>query len=224
MGAILEMSRVSKVYREGRQEVTAVDGVSLHLEAGEVLLLMGPSGSGKSTLLSMMGCILHPSAGEIRVDGQAVSHLPEDELPAIRKRYFGFVFQAFNLFPSLTAVENVELSLRLKGWHKEDLRREALHLLERVGLTARAHFHPGDLSGGQKQRVALARALGGDPPIILADEPTANLDSKRGLEVLELLRQYALDLGKAVVIVSHDPKAEIIADRVIVLEDGRIRP
>jgi putative ABC transport system ATP-binding protein len=224
VGAILEICQVSKVYREGSQEVTAVAGVSLHLAAGEVLLLMGPSGSGKSTLLSMMGCILHPSAGEIRVEGQEVSHLPEDELPAIRKRYFGFVFQAFNLFPSLTAVENVELSLRLKGWRQEGRRHAALQLLERVGLADRAHFHPGDLSGGQKQRVALARALGGDPPIILADEPTANLDSKRGLQVLELLRQYALDLGKAVAIVSHDPKAEIIADRVIGLEDGRIRP
>lgn len=218
------MSKVTKVYREGSHEVTAVDRVSLRLDKGEVLLLMGPSGSGKSTLLSMMGCILHPSTGEIRVDGQEVSHMPEDELPAIRKHYFGFVFQAFNLFPSLTAVENVELSLRLKGWRQESLRREALQLLERVGLADRAHFHPGDLSGGQKQRVALARALGGDPPIILADEPTANLDSKRGLQVLELLQQYALDLGKAVAIVSHDPKAEIITDRVIVLEDGRIRP
>jgi putative ABC transport system ATP-binding protein len=223
MGAMLEMMEVSKVYREGTVDVTAVDSVSLHLEEGEVLLLMGPSGSGKSTLLSMMGCILRPSKGEIRVDGKIVSNLPEGELPAVRKRYFGFVFQAFNLFPSLTALENVELSLRLKGWKKEGIRREALNLLEKVALFDRAHFYPRDLSGGEKQRVAFARAIVADPPILLADEPTANLDSKRGKEVMRLLGQYARELGRAVTVVSHDSKAKAIADRVMVLEDGRIR-
>jgi putative ABC transport system ATP-binding protein len=223
MGAMLEMMEVSKVYREGTVDVTAVDSVSLHLEEGEVLLLMGPSGSGKSTLLSMMGCILRPSKGEIRVDGKIVSNLPEGELPAVRKRHFGFVFQAFNLFPSLTALENVELSLRLKGWKKEGIRREALNLLEKVALFDRAHFYPRDLSGGEKQRVAFARAIVADPPILLADEPTANLDSKRGKEVMRLLGQYARELGRAVTVVSHDSKAKAIADRVMVLEDGRIR-
>lgn len=223
MGAILEMNRVSKVYREGALEVTAVDAVSLYLDAGEVLLLMGPSGSGKSTLLSMMGCILHPSRGEIHVDGQLVSKLHEDALPTVRKRYFGFVFQSFNLFPSLTAVENIELALRLKSGKRETLRSEAMQLLEQVGLVDRACFYPADLSGGQKQRVAFARALVGDPPILLADEPTANLDSKRGKEILELLRQRATVHGKAVVVVSHDPKAKIVADRIVVLEDGKIK-
>lgn len=220
---ILEMTGVSKVYREGRVEVPAVDSVTLDLNVGEVLLLTGPSGSGKTTLLSMMGCILRPSEGEIRVDGKVVSRLPENELPRVRKRYFGFVFQSFNLFPSLTALENIELCLRLKGWKKEDMRGEALGLIERVGLRDRADFYPCDLSGGQKQRVAFARAMVGNPPVILADEPTANLDSKRGMELFGLLRQYSREFGRAVAVVSHDAKAEAIADRIIVLEDGKIK-
>lgn len=223
MGKILEMTDVTKVYHEGRVDVTAVDSVTLDLRKGEVLLLMGPSGSGKTTLLSMMGCILHPTKGEIRVDGKVVSDLLEDELPKIRKRYFGFIFQAFNLFPSLTARENIEICLRLKHWKREKIRPEAIKLLDRVGLSDRIDFYPGDLSGGQKQRVAFARAMVGDPPIILADEPTANLDSRRGMELLGLLKQYAKEFGRAVVVVSHDAKAEAVADRTVVLEDGRIK-
>jgi putative ABC transport system ATP-binding protein len=223
MGKILEMTDVTKVYHEGSVDVTAVDSVTLDLRKGEVLLLMGPSGSGKTTLLSMMGCILHPTKGEIRVDGKVVSNLLEDELPKIRKRYFGFIFQAFNLFPSLTAQENIEICLRLKHWKRENIRPEARKLLDRVGLSDRTHFYPGDLSGGQKQRVAFARAMVGDPPIILADEPTANLDSKRGMELLSLLKQYSKEFGRAVVVVSHDAKAEVVADRTVVLEDGRIK-
>jgi putative ABC transport system ATP-binding protein len=214
---------VTKIYNEGRVDVTAVDSVTLDLKEGEILLLMGPSGSGKTTLLSMMGCILHPTKGEIRVDGKVVSNLREDELPKIRKRYFGFVFQAFNLFPSLTARENIEVCLRLKCRNRKEIRREALNLLDRVGLGDRASFFPCDLSGGQKQRVAFARAMVGDPPIILADEPTANLDSKRGMELLGLLKQYSKEFGKAVAVVSHDPKTRVFADRTIVLEDGRIK-
>lgn len=223
MGKILEMTDVTKVYHEGSVDVTAVDSVTLDLRKGEVLLLIGPSGSGKTTLLSMMGCILHPTKGEIKVDGGLVSNLLEDELPKIRKRYFGFVFQAFNLFPSLTALENIEICLRLKHWKKEEMRSEALKLLDRVGLRDRTHFYPCDLSGGEKQRVAFARAMVGEPPIILADEPTANLDSKRGMELLGLLKQYAKEFGRSVAVVSHDAKAEALADRTIVLEDGRIK-
>ncbi len=223
MGKILEMTDVTKVYHEGSVDVTAVDSVTLDLLKGEVLLLIGPSGSGKTTLLSMMGCILHPTKGEIKVDGEVVSNLIEDQLPKIRKRYFGFIFQAFNLFPSLTALENIEICLRLKHWEKEKIRPEALKLLERVGLHDRTHFYPGDLSGGQKQRVAFARAMVGDPPIILADEPTANLDSKRGMELLGLLKQYSKEFGRSVAVVSHDSKAEAVADRTVVLEDGRIK-
>lgn len=223
MDTILELREVCKTYKEGKNEVKAVESVSLDLRRGELLLLMGPSGSGKTTLLSMMGCILHPTAGEIKVDGVTVDHLQEAALPDIRKKHFGFVFQSFNLFPALTAVENIELLLRMKGYEKKKLRAEALRLLEKVGLLERADFYPADLSGGQKQRIAFARALVGDPPIILADEPTANLDSKRGREVLDMLKRHAAEQGKAVAVVSHDPKAEAAADRVIILEDGRIK-
>jgi putative ABC transport system ATP-binding protein len=223
MNPIHEVRSVSKIYGEGDNKVTAVDSVSLQIRRDEMLLIMGPSGSGKTTLLSIMGCILHPTMGEVFVDGHALSGLGEEALPDIRKRYFGFVFQSFNLFPSLRAVENVELILRLKKHDRKTVRDEAFGLLEKVGLAKRADFYPADMSGGEKQRVAFARALAGDPPVILADEPTANLDSKTGAEVLKLLRDLADNSGKAIVIVSHDPKAEALAHRVVFLEDGRIR-
>lgn len=223
MKNILEVKEVTKVYQEGSTRVVAVDSVSLTLKRGEVLLIMGPSGSGKTTLLSMMGCILHPTKGEVIVEGQVASTLREDILPDIRKRYFGFVFQSFNLFPALKTAENVEVVLRLKAWDKKKIREEALNLLERVGLGNRTGFYPRDLSGGEKQRVAFARALAGDPPVILADEPTANLDSKTGREVLELLKRLAEESDKAIAIVSHDPKAEALAHRVVFLEDGKIK-
>ena len=223
MAMILEVKEVSKVYNEGESRVVAVDSITLGLNKYEMLLIMGPSGSGKTTLLSIMGCILHPTSGEVIIEGQAMDRLSEDELPDVRKKYFGFVFQSFNLFPSLTAVENVELVLRLKKTEAPRLRPAAMELLEAVGLAKRAGFYPADLSSGEKQRVAFARALAGGPPIILADEPTANLDSKTGLEVLKLLGKMAEQYGKAIVIVSHDPKAEAMAHRVVYLEDGRIK-
>ncbi|MBI5409526.1 MAG: ABC transporter ATP-binding protein [Nitrospirae bacterium] len=229
MDPILEVNNISKIFGEGDNKVTAVDSVSLDIKKHEMLLIMGPSGSGKTTLLSMMGCILRPTKGEVVVEGRIVSRGEasprpyEDVLPDIRKRFFGFVFQAFNLFPSLTAVENVELVLRLKRHDKKVIRSEALGLLEKVGLGKRAYFYPADMSGGEKQRVAFARSLAGAPPVILADEPTANLDSKTGMEVLKLLRELAENSGKAIVIVSHDPKAEATAHRVVFLEDGKIK-
>ncbi len=231
MNPTLEIRDVTKIYEEGSTRVLAVDSVSLSMKKGEVLLIMGPSGSGKTTLLSMMGCILHPTKGDVIVDGRMVSSLTEDALPDIRKQYFGFVFQSFNLFPSLTAAENVEVVLRLKAWDKnlsryaskrERLKQESLHLLKKVGLEKRADFYPRDLSGGEKQRVAFARALAGEPPIILADEPTANLDSRTGKEILWVLRNLAETSDKAVAIVSHDPKALELAHKVAHLEDGRI--
>lgn len=223
MSNILETYNITKVYGGGESRVQAVDSVTLGVRSHELLLIMGPSGSGKTTLLSLMGCILHPTSGMVTVDGMQVSSLSEDDLPDIRKKYFGFVFQSFNLFPSLNAVENVELVLRLKRFDKPRIRGEALGLLEKVGLAKRARFYPSDMSGGEKQRVAFARALAGDPPVILADEPTANLDSKTGAQVLGLLKRLAEDSGKAIVIVSHDPKAKALAHRVVFLEDGRIR-
>jgi putative ABC transport system ATP-binding protein len=220
---ILETRHVTKIYGEGETRVVAVDDVSLGLSPGEVLLIMGPSGSGKTTLLSMMGCILRPTAGKVHVQGQEVSGFSEALLPDVRRRNLGFVFQSFNLFPSLTTQENVELVLRLKDGATHQIHDRARRLLEDVGLAQRAHLYPADLSGGEKQRTALARALAGDPPILLADEPTANLDSHTGQEVLSLLRRQAEESNKAVAIVSHDPKAEAQAHRVVILEDGKIR-
>ena len=220
---ILETQAVTKVYGDGANRVVALDGASLRLHAGQILLIMGPSGSGKTTLLSVMGCILRPTSGRVIVDGKVASDLSEELLPDIRRHYFGFVFQSFNLFGSLTALENVEVVLRMKGVAKDTIAPQSLALLQRVGLAQRAHAYPRDLSGGEKQRTALARALAGDPAIVLADEPTANLDSKTGHEVLALLRTLAEETGKAVAIVSHDPKAESVADTVLTMEDGRLR-
>lgn len=223
MDPILEVKNITKVYREGATAVVAVDSVTLTLNKYEVLLIMGPSGSGKTTLLSIMGCILRPTQGEVMLNGEVVSGLPEDSFPHIRKQYLGFVFQSFNLFPSLTATENIEVVLRLKGLNRREIGSKALGLLEKVGLTRRAHSYPKELSGGEQQRVAIARALAGDPSIILADEPTGNLDSKTGKEILGLMRDFAEESGKAVAIVSHDPKAEALAHRIVFLEDGRLK-
>jgi putative ABC transport system ATP-binding protein len=223
MEAVLELKNVTKVYHQGNIKVTAVSDVSLRLERSKVVLIMGPSGSGKTTLLSMMGCILRPTSGDVIVGGNVVSRLREDKLPDLRRSHFGFVFQSFNLFSSLTAAENVEVALRLRNWNRRRLKAEAHTLLVKVGLEARAGFYPRDLSGGEKQRVAFARALAGDPEIILADEPTANLDSTIGKGILGLLKSVAETDGKAVCIVSHDPKAEALAHSVIVLEDGRVK-
>jgi len=229
METILELKNITKVYGEGDNRVIAVDSISLSLRRKQILLIMGPSGSGKTTLLSMMGCILRPTSGEVIIDGKTVSRgeaapgPSKETLPDIRKQYFGFVFQSFNLFPSLTAVDNVSLILRLKKHDGEKVQADARRLIDRFGLAKRGDFYPADMSGGEKQRVALARALAGDPPIILADEPTANLDSKTGFDVLRHLKGLAEESQKAIVIVSHDPKAETMADRVVYLEDGKIR-
>jgi len=220
---ILEARAVSKVYGEGAGKVVALESATVSLPRGEVLLIMGPSGSGKTTLLSILGCILRPTQGAVLVDGRDVSTCDESELPNIRRKNFGFVFQSFNLFRSLTARENVEVVLRMKGESKEKIHSEAMALLERVSLGKRANAYPRDLSGGEKQRTAIARALAGDPPIILADEPTANLDSVTGRHILELLRDHAEKWQKAVAVVSHDPKAQEVAHRVIFIEDGRLR-
>jgi putative ABC transport system ATP-binding protein len=224
MVAVLELKNATKIYEQGSVRVVAVNDVSLTLNSGEVVLIMGPSGSGKTTLLSMMGCILRPTRGDVVIDREVVSRLSEDALPDIRKSHFGFVFQSFNLFPSLTAAENVEVALRLRSWNRRLLKSEARTLLAKVGLESRCSFYPKDLSGGEKQRVAFARALAGNPKIILADEPTANLDSATGKEILGMLKSIADTDGKAVCIVSHDPRAEALAHRVVVLEDGKVKP
>jgi putative ABC transport system ATP-binding protein len=196
--------------------------VDLDVYKGEVLLLMGPSGSGKTTLLSIMGCILRSSAGSVQIAGTEIAHLTERELPRVRLRHVGFVFQAFNLFPTLTAEENVEVALELKGIRGGRAKREACDLLRRVHLSDKCSAYPADLSGGQKQRVALARALAGGPEILLADEPTAALDSHTGRAVLELLCELAHEHNRAVVIVTHDSRIIDLGDRLVRLEDGKI--
>ncbi len=222
MQAAIEVRALTKTYAEGAAASRALDGVDLDVHSGEVTLLMGPSGSGKTTLVSIMGCILKPTSGSVRIAGREVSRLPERALPAIRLGYIGFVFQGFNLFPTLTALENVELALDLKKVRGAAARRRAETLLEEVGLGEKRNAFPADLSAGQKQRVAIARALAGDPQIILADEPTAALDKTSGRTVMEMLRRLALEEGRAVVIVTHDNRTLDYAGRIVHIEDGRI--
>ena len=220
---VLEATDVTKDYREGRGEVVPVlHGVSLALERGEIVGLEGPSGSGKTTLLSILGCILTPSSGRVLVEGEEADPRKPSRLPAIRRRSIGFVFQQFNLFPSLTAVENVEYALNVKGVRGPEARIEAERVLRAVGLDDRMEFLPRDLSGGQKQRVAIARALAGRSPILLADEPTANLDSHVGSQILELFRALAKKENRALLVVTHDPNVRTICDRVLQIRDGRL--
>ena len=219
---MIEIREVTKTYGDGAAAVKALESVDLDVDAGEILMLMGPSGSGKTTLLSIMGCILQATSGSVKIGGREVVGLPESALPRIRLEHFGFIFQGFNLFPALTARENVEVALHLRGRHGSGARRRALELLDQVGLSARAASHPADLSGGEKQRVAIARALAGDPRIVLADEPTAALDSGSGTTVMEILRDVARVRNGAVVIVTHDARVLRYADRIAHIQDGRI--
>jgi putative ABC transport system ATP-binding protein len=222
MKPLLEARALTKHYQQGTVAVAAVENVFFSLRGGEVALIIGPSGSGKSTLLSMLGCILRPTSGAILLAGREVSNLSDRDLPRIRRRCFGFVFQSFNLFPFLTARENVETALRLRKVAAEVRRRRSIDLLRDCGLEERMDFYPSLLSGGEKQRVAIARALAGDPFILLADEPTASLDSANGQMILEMLRGFAKKHGKAVIMASHDPKARHFADHIYSLVDGRI--
>jgi putative ABC transport system ATP-binding protein len=202
--------------------VEVLKGISMEVAPGEVVALEGPSGSGKTTLLSIMGCILTPTAGKITVAGEAVDSERPDHQRDVRRRSIGFVFQQYNLFPALTALENVEYALNVKGVAGGAARKQATAALVRVGLADRLDFLPRDLSGGQKQRVAIARALAGSPQVILADEPTANLDTAVGTQILELFRDLAKRESKGLVIVTHDPKVRAVADRVVGIRDGRL--
>ncbi|MBI4674530.1 MAG: ATP-binding cassette domain-containing protein [Chloroflexi bacterium] len=221
--ATLQVNHVTKRFGAGATEVMAVRDVSLSVAPGEIVLIMGPSGSGKTTLLSMLGALLKPSEGTIALNGTTISALAENRLPDIRLRQFGFVFQDFNLLSALTALENVALVAELAGLKHGNARKKAAALLTELGLGARLHFLPEKLSGGEKQRVAIARALVNDPALILADEPTANLDSKIGHEIMRLLRAIAKEQGRSVIIVSHDQRIKDIADRVLWLEDGQFK-
>lgn len=222
MQAAIAVRRLTKTYSEGASSSPALRGIDLDVEAGELMMLMGPSGSGKTTLLSIMGCILSPTSGSVRIGGKEVGNLNQKELPRVRLENIGFVFQGFNLFPTLTASENVELMLDLKGIRGAEAKRRAGELLEQVGLGDKLESFPADLSGGQKQRVAVARALAGDPKIILADEPTAALDSHTGRNVIEVVQRLAHERGRAVVVVTHDSRVLDFADRIVRIEDGVI--
>ena len=219
---VIDARDVTKTFREGREEVEVLRGVSLALEPGEVVALEGPSGSGKTTLLSILGCILTPTDGRIVIDGELVDPRRPERLPDVRKKSIGFVFQQFNLFPALTARENVEYALNVKGHRNGVARKEAERVLEEVGLADRMDFLPRDMSGGQKQRVAIARALAGDPVVLLADEPTANLDSHVGTQVLEMFRSLAKKRNRALLVVTHDPKVRAYSDRVLQIRDGKL--
>ncbi|WP_300160001.1 ABC transporter ATP-binding protein [Solidesulfovibrio sp.] len=219
---LLEAKGVAKTFTLGKVEVPALRGVDVSVRGGEVCLLMGPSGSGKTTLLSILGCILSPSAGSVSVMGRDTAGLPERELAKVRLAHIGFIFQSYNLFPTLRAVENVQVALDLRGVSGTDARDRALAALASVGLADKADVLPRDLSGGQKQRVAIARALVAEPAVILADEPTAALDSETGRAVIALVRELAVTRGSSVVIVTHDPRIADFADRVVRIEDGRI--
>ena len=220
--SVLEATNVTKNFREGSESVAVLKGASLALDRGEIVALEGPSGSGKTTFLTILGCMLTPTSGRVAIDGREVDPNRPDLLPEFRRESIGFVFQQFNLFPALTAGENVEYALNLKGRYGRSARREAERLLEAVGLSERRGFLPSDLSGGQKQRVAIARALAGSAPVLLADEPTANLDSQVGTQVLDLFRRLAKGEQRALLIVTHDPKVRGVADRVVQIRDGVI--
>lgn len=221
-GTVIQARGLGKVYREGTADFRALSSVDLDVRTGELTLLMGPSGSGKTTLLSILGCILRPTEGDLRILGENAGRLPESALPRIRRETIGFVFQGFNLFPTLTAMENIALALDVRGVPRSAAEARASALLAEVGLSQKARSFPADLSGGQKQRVAIARALAGNPPILLADEPTAALDSTSGRAVIELLRSLAHEQDRAVVMVTHDPRVLSFGDRIIHLEDGKI--
>lgn len=215
---------LNMIYRSGSQEFHALRDVSLSVKAGDIQLLMGPSGSGKTTLLSILAGILTPTSGRVYLLGEEITQMSSRELAKFRLAHIGFIFQGFNLFPALTAAENVEVALNLQGIRGRAARQEAVTLLDQVGLASKAESLPRNLSGGQKQRVAIARALAGNPKLIMADEPTASLDSQSGHAVIQLLRDLAKKNGRTVLIVTHDPRIVDVADRIIYLEDGVLQP
>lgn len=218
----IDARQVTKVFGQGALAFRALTDVDFAVDAGELVMLVGPSGSGKTTLLSIIGCVLTATSGEVELFGQPIAHLRERQLPAFRSALIGFIFQGHNLLSSLTARDNVAMVSRLRGQHRAAANREAEQLLARVGLSDKLKSYPAQLSGGQQQRVAVARALAGAPPLLLADEPTAALDAKTGLEVTELLVALCRERGTTIVIVTHDNRIFHLADRIVGIEDGRI--
>ncbi len=219
---MIRCTDVRKVYRQGNNEIIALDGVSLDIVKGEFAVIMGPSGSGKSTLLHLIGGLDRPTSGELLVDQRLVGQMADDQVTLFRRTRIGFIFQFFNLLPTLTALENVALPFVLDGRSKEEAEQRAKMLLDKVGLKNRKDHLPEEMSGGEIQRIAVARALAFDPPILLADEPTGNLDSKTGESILSLLRQINRDAGCTIVMVTHSQEAAGYGGRTIFFRDGKI--
>jgi len=219
--ALIELKEIYKIYNPGENEVRALDGVSLDIDRGEFVAIIGHSGSGKSTLMNQLGLLDACTSGTYILDGKDVSNLTDDELSDIRNKQIGFVFQGFNLIPSLTAQANVELPLIYRGMKREERERLSMEALERVGLTERRHHRPAEMSGGQQQRAAIARAVAARPPIILADEPTGNLDSKSGEDVMRILHELHGE-GRTVILITHDSEIAAEAERVIRIHDGKV--
>ncbi len=219
---VAEVQNIVKELGEGAGAVRAVNNVSLSLQAGELTLLMGPSGSGKTTLISMLGCILSPTCGKVIIDEQDTDGMTPDQLAELRRRHIGFIFQSYNLFPTLSAAENVRLALDVRGVGRQQARERAEEALKSVGLGHRMDSFPKKMSGGEQQRVAVARAIAGAPALILADEPTAALDSENGHAVMQLLARIAHEDQHAVLAVTHDARTLTYADRILNIEDGRI--
>jgi putative ABC transport system ATP-binding protein len=215
--------RLQKTFGSGAATVRAIDGVDFEVGRGEIVLIMGPSGSGKTTLLSMLGGLLRPTSGRVLIADLDISAAPERRLIGLRRELVGFIFQSFNLIETLNVLENVEIALNVGGTHGEGARVRATALLGRFGLEHRLAFQVRDISGGEKQRVSVARALANNPLVILADEPTANLDAANGAEVMRLLRELAHEDGRAILVVSHDERIRAFVDRVLWLEDGKLR-
>jgi putative ABC transport system ATP-binding protein len=219
---IVEAEGIVKVLGSAPNENKVLKGIDLQLHTGELTLMMGPSGSGKTTLLSILGCILSPTQGKLAISGMNTQNMSKEQLANLRRKHVGFVFQSYNLVPTLSAVENVMLALDLRDLNGPDAHDYAIDALEAVGLGHRINAMPSKMSGGEKQRVSIARALAGSPSVILADEPTAALDAKNGMAVMELLATVAQDTGRAVLAVTHDHRTLQYADRIITIDDGRI--
>ncbi|MEA3239862.1 MAG: ABC transporter ATP-binding protein [Candidatus Bipolaricaulota bacterium] len=219
---LLKLKGVTKDYKLGNTFVRALRGVDLDINKGEIIAIMGPSGSGKSTLMHILGCVDTPTAGEASIEGTEIESLSERQLVALRGRKIGFVFQTFNLMQTLSAQQNVELPMIFQAVKKKERSQQAVDLLTKVGLADRVHHRPNELSGGERQRVAIARALANNPEILLADEPTGNLDSESGETILNALQKLSREDGKTVIIVTHDPDATAIAGRTVRLHDGHV--